>query len=302
MLRNALALDGDTDDVEEVPAGTHRAGAGETSAVLASPAETAADCRARAEVYHLLSGVFVEEPGREFIDALRTPEALAELATAGLRFDADFLTAPIDSLLEALAIEYTTQFACSGGFPPVESVRLTGRYKQQPNFETMQTYKRLGFALRPGRFEVFADQLGVELMFIAELLERGARVLEAGDAIAHRRLEKEIKRFWTQHLGRWVRGYSRLIERTAEHSFYREMARFLGGFAAEEIEAMGLRIEDADQARLEVPKDEIRVEFNPNEPVCNGCITDALSTTLSAPDNVRRLEELRGSGALGDLR
>ncbi|MCX7148983.1 MAG: molecular chaperone TorD family protein, partial [Rhodocyclales bacterium] len=150
--------------------------------------------------------------------------------------------------------------------------------------------------------EVFADQLGIELMFVAELLERGANALEQGDAVTHRRLEKEIKRFWTQHLGRWVRGYSRLIERTAEHSFYREMARFLGGFAAEEIEAMNLRIEDTDQARLEVPKSEVRVEFNPNEPVCNGCMTDALSTTLSAPDNVRRLEEMRALSNLGDLR
>lgn len=292
MLETALALD---DNEEQV-------GAGETATILASPAEMAADWRARAGIYHLLSGVFVEEPSGEFIAALRTPETLAELAEAGLRFDSDFLGAPQDVLLEALAIEYTTQFAASGGFPPVESVRLTGRYKQQPNFDTMQTYKRLGFVLSPGRFEVFADQLGIELMFVAELLERGATALEQGDAVTHRRLEKEIKRFWAQHLGRWVRGYSRLIERTAEHSFYREMARFLGGFAAEEIEAMGLRVEDVDQARLEVPKDEIRVEFNPNEPVCNGCMTDALSTTLSAPDNVRRLEEMRDTGKLNDLR
>ena len=290
MLKAALKIE--DDDAEEV-------GAGETVAVLASLAETAADCRSRAGLYRLLSGVFVEEPTVELIEALRTPVVLAELADAGLRFDADFLTTPQDALLEALAIEYTTQFAASGGFPPVESVRLTGRYKQQPNFDTMQTYKRLDFVLSPGRFEVFADQLGIELMFVAELLERGANALEQGDAGMHRRLEKEIKRFWTQHLGRWVRGYSRLIERTAEHSFYREMARFLGGFAAEEIVAMSLRIEDTDQARLEVPKDEIRVEFNPNEPVCNGCMTDALSTTLSAPDNVRRLEEMR---ALNDPR
>ncbi|WP_310450665.1 molecular chaperone TorD family protein [Sulfuritalea sp.] len=292
MLKTVLALDDNEEDVA----------AGETTAVLASPAETIADCRARAEVYRLLCGAFVEEPGSEFIAALRTPAALAELAEAGLRFDADFLDAPHDALIEALAIEYTQQFASSGGFPAVESVRLTGRYKQQPNFDAMQTYKRLGFVLRPGRFEVFADQLGVELMFVAELLDRAANALEQGDAVTQRRLDKEIKRFWTQHLGRWVRGYSRLIERTSEHSFFREMARFLGGFAAEEIEAMGLRIEDRDQARLEVPKDDIRVEFNPNEPVCNGCMTDALSTTLSAPDNVRRLEEMRGLSKLNDLR
>lgn len=292
MLKTALKIEDD----EEVSSG-------ETAAVLASPAETAADWRARATVYRLLSGVFVEEPGREFLDALRSPAMLAELAEAGLHFEADFLAAPLDELLETLSIEYTTQFAGSGGFPPVESVRLTGRYKQEPNFATMQTYKRMGFALRPGRFEVFADQLGVELMFVAELLERGAMALDTGDIATQRKLDKEIKRFWSQHLGRWARGYSRLIERSTEHSFYREMARFLGGFATEEIEAMGLRIEDADQARLEIPKSEVRVEFNPSEPVCNGCVSDELSNALSAPDNVRRLEDMRsGGGNLNDLR
>lgn len=278
MLKNLLKLD---DDEEEV-------GAGETAAVLASPAETAAECRARSGIYHLLSGVFVEEPGTEFLAALRTAEVREQFAAAGLRFDSDFLDTPLANLAEALAIEYTTLFAASGGFPPVESVRLFGRFKQEPNFETMQTYRRLGFALRPGRFEVFADQLGIELMFVAELLERAALALEQGDTRAHRRLEKEIKRFLVQHLGRWVRGYCRLIERTAEHSFYREMARFLGGFAAEEIEAMALSIEDADHARPVVPKAEVRVEFDPNEPVCNGCVSEAITQ-----QNVQPLHDLR---------
>lgn len=289
MLKNLLKLDSPEEKV----------GAGETAAPLSSPTEIAAEWRARAGVYRLLSGVFVEEPTRDFIDALRQPEVLEDLARSGLSFEQDFLGSGLDELLDALAIEYTTHFAASGGFPPVESVRLTGRYKQEPNFDTMQTYKRLGFSLSPGRFEVFADQLGVELMFVAELLERGASAIESGDQLVPRRLDKEIRRFWTLHLGRWVRGYGRLIARTSDHSFYREMARFLEGFAEEEIAAMGLRIEDADQGRLEIPKSEVRVEFNPNEPVCNGCMTDALSTTLAAPDNVRRFEEARD---LGDLR
>ena len=101
--------------------------------------------------------------------AIRTLRGRGKLTESNMR---DGLRLVQDALLEALAIEYTTQFAASGGFPPVESVRLTGRYKQQPNFDTMQTYKRLGFVLSPGRFEVFADQLGIELMFVAELLER----------------------------------------------------------------------------------------------------------------------------------
>lgn len=230
------------------------------------------ECLARAGIYRMLAGVFVEEPGARFLAAMRHGALLERLAEAGVRFEDDFLAGDVASLAETLACEYTTLFAASGGFPPVESVRLTGRYKQDPHFQVAQAYQRLGFEVGKGRFEVFPDQLGIELSFVAALLERSAGALGRGDTVESRRLDKEIKRFWTLHLGRWVRGYCRLIERAANHSFYREMARFLGGFAAEEIAAMGLKnIEDLDQGRAVVPKSEIKVEFNPDEPVCGAC-------------------------------
>ena len=189
----------------------------------------------------------------------------------GLVFDADLTAAPPAQLEETLACEYTTLFAASGGFPPVESVRLTGRYQQEPHYAVKETYRRAGFELRRGRFFVFEDQLGVELSFVAELLERCAAALGAGDPAECRRQERELKRFWTVHLGKWVRGYARLIERAAEHSFYREMARLLDEFAEAEIAALRLRIDDQDRGKPVVPKSEIKVEFNPDEPVCNAC-------------------------------
>jgi TorA maturation chaperone TorD len=233
--------------------------------------EAADECRARAGIYRLLGGVFVEEPTAAFLAALRSPVALASLAGAGVIFDADFTETDADSLVDRLSCEFANLFTVSGGFPPVESVRLYGRYQQEPTHQTRETYRRLGFTLGKGRFEVFPDQLGVELLFVAELLDRCATALAAGDEAQFRRLDKEIKRFWVAHLGRWVRGYASLIERAAEHSYYREMAGFLAGFADEEIAAMALKVEDADQGRLVVPKQEVPVEVNPDEPVCDGC-------------------------------
>lgn len=240
------------------------------------PAQSAADlrdeCLARARMYRLLAGVFVEEPSPEFLSALRDGTSLDSLAQAGVRFDSDFLASDTATLAEVLACEYTTLFAATGGFPPVESVRLTGRYKQDPHFQVLACYRDAGFAVGRGRFEVFPDQLGVELLFVAELLERSAGALERDDLAGHRRLEREIKKFWTLHLGRWVRGYCRLIEQAAQHSFFREMARLLGGFADEEIAALELkRLEDLDQGRAVVPKSEIKLEFDPSEPVCGAC-------------------------------
>lgn len=258
--------------------------------VAPSPEALREDCAARAGIYRLLSGVFVEEPQEDFLAALRSDALLQSLAAVGVVFDADFTGTSPAVLAEQLACEYTTLFAASGGFPPVESVRLTGRYQQDPHFQVGQAYARCGFVLEKGRFSVFADQLGVELMFVAELLERCAAALDAGDPPEYRRLEREIKRFWTLHLGRWVRGYCGLVERAAQHSFYRGMAGFLAGFAREEIDAMGLRIEDLDLGRAVVPKSEIRVEFNSDEPVCNGC-GPAADTSSGA--KVHPLHDLR---------
>jgi TorA maturation chaperone TorD len=236
-----------------------------------SPEELRVQCAARAGMYRLLSGAFVEEPSAAFLAALRDPAALASLSEAGLEFDGDFKDTDLDALVEQLACEFTTMFAASGGFPPVESVRLTGRYQQDPFFAVKAEYRRAGFELQKSRFHVFHDQLGVELMFLAEMLERCAAALDRDDLPAFRRLERDIKRFWTLHPGRWVRGYASLVVRATEHSFYREMAKLLGAFAAEEIALLRLRVEDVDQGREMVPKSEVKVLFNPDEPVCNAC-------------------------------
>lgn len=256
-----------------------------------SSAEAGAEWAARASMYRLLAGVFVEEPGQVFVQAMRRPEVLESLAGLGLHFDADFTAPDDDVLLDRLACEYTTLFVASGGFPPVESVRLTGRYKQEPHFKLEQTYAKWGLVLHKGRFEVFPDQLGVQLMFLAELLERCSVALERNDEATFRRIEREVKRFWVQHLGRWVRGYANLIERAAEHSFYREMARLLNEFACGEIAALGLRIDDLDHGRAVVPKAEIRVEFNPEEPVCNSCEPAPMASRLGA--TMHTLHDLR---------
>lgn len=183
-------------------------------------AEMIEDCLARASIYRMLAGVFIEEPSPNFIAAMREETLLSQLAEAGIVFGNDFLSVSEKELDDALACEYATLFASSGCFPPIESVRLMGRFKQEPCFQLERTYREAGFTLCKGRFEVFPDQLGVELLFVAELLNRCVEALSTEQMKEYSRLDKEIKRFWTQHLGRWVRGYSRLIGRASNHSFY----------------------------------------------------------------------------------
>lgn len=255
------------------------------------PEEQAAECRARAAMYRILSGVFAEEVSAEFLRALRDETLLAQLTEVGLCFDDDFLTPSEQELLDALAVEYTALFASTGGFPPIESVRLHGLLQQEPAFQVEGIYRTYGFIVKPGRFTTFPDHLGVELLFVAELLERCAEALDAGEQTTARKLEKAVKRFWAQHLGRWVRGYGRLIQRAAGHSFYREMARLLTLFAEEELAAMGLSVEDRDQGKLIVPIEAAKVAFNPEEPVCNACEVGAATPYREGAVSV--LQDLR---------
>lgn len=237
------------------------------------------ELRARAEYYQLLAGAFVEEPRRDFLAALRAPAAQAEL---GLQFDTDFTGVPLDQLEEVIACEYATLFTASGGCPPVESSRLTGRFQQEPFHDVKATYQRCGFAVLHGRFAVFEDQLGIELSFVAALMENQAKALEAGDAADAQRMQKEIKRFWATHLGRWVRGYATLLERATEHSFYREIARLLRDFAEAELALLKVRVDDVDGGREVVPKSEINVLFNSDEPVCGSCSHGQRQTSVFA--------------------
>ncbi|MFA7096182.1 MAG: molecular chaperone TorD family protein [Gammaproteobacteria bacterium] len=237
----------------------------------ASRAERCEDYRLRAQFYRLLSGAFIEEPAAAYLSALRSPETLAALAELGVRFDADFLEPPITALEQALAHEYTMLFAASGGFPPVESVRRQGGYQQAACFEVREVYRRAGFQVVPGRFQVFEDQLGIELQFVAELLERCAAALDRGEHLEARRLEKEIKRFWALHLGRWIRGYGVLLEKVTEHSFYREMARLLRGFAEAELELLGVHVEDEDHGKLKVQRSELAGLVEQGASACGAC-------------------------------
>ena len=173
--------------------------------------ELVAECKARANIYRLLAGMFLEEPSTDYLNALRSPEVIGSLRDMGAIFAADFTDVPLEQLQETLACEYAVLFVVAGGCPPVESVRLTGRYQQQPFFEVRDFYKKNGFEISVGRFSVFEDQLGVELTFVAEMLERAAVLLDAEDQEAYMKLTKEIKRFWALHLGKWVRGYATLL-------------------------------------------------------------------------------------------
>ncbi|GAB1235255.1 molecular chaperone [Ferrigenium sp. UT5] len=244
-----------------------------------SVAEQIAEYRARANLHRMLAGAFLEEPSQAYLAGLRSDEAGQTLQAFGVVFDDDFTKAPLPELQETLACEFAALFLVSGGCPAVESLRMTGRFQQQPYFETRDFYARCGFELASARHPVFYDQMGVELSFMAALLERAADALEQSNEVGHAQHLKDLKRFWVQHTGRWVRGYSTLLQQATAHSFFREMAKLLAAYADWELSLLGVKVDDVDQGRLKVPQAEIEYEFDPDEPVCNACEKDKSDTT-----------------------
>lgn len=244
-----------------------------------SVTEQIAEYRGRANLHRMLAAAFLEEPSQAYLASLRSDDTIRTLQAFGVAFDDDFTQASLPELQETLACEYASLFVVSGGCPAVESVRMMGRFQQQPYFETRDFYARCGFELARARHPVFYDQLGVELSFLAALLDRAADALEQGNEVGHAQHLKDIKRFWVQHAGRWVRGYSRLLQQAAAHSFFREMAKLLGSYAEWELALLGVKVEDVDQGKLKVPQAEIEYDFDPDEPVCNACEKDKSDTT-----------------------
>lgn len=210
--------------------------------------------QARAHWYRLLAGAFAEEPSGPFLHELRSDACLGALAELGVAFGDDFLKPDEPALVETLACEYTMLFVAPGGFPPMESVRLQGGFRQSAVSEVRAFYAEEGFALQTGRFAAFEDHLSAQMQFVAALLDREAEALAGGDEKEAQRLAKCVRRFWVLHLGRWARGYAALVEDAADHSFFREMARLLGDFARAELEVLRTEVPDLDEGRWRAPK------------------------------------------------
>ena len=172
-----------------------------------SNGELVGECNARAGIYRLLAGVFLEEPTAEYLKAIRSPAVMSSLLEMGVVFPDDFTAPPLAELLDTLACEYAVLFVVTGGCPAVESIRLYGRFQQQSFFEVREIYQKAGFKVSGGRFMVFDDQLGVELMFVAVLLGRAANALASGNQDRLRALSRSssVSGRCTRQMGAWLR-------------------------------------------------------------------------------------------------
>lgn len=194
-------------------------------------AETAA---ARAKVYGLLASVFRAEPNKALLKQLMDP-GLAELfAGLGVSFGGDFLDTPddqLDRLEEDLAVEFCALFIGPGDFlSPHESVHVVD-LRGEPKAtmwgeETVQVKKFIETAglEYEDAFPGNPDHISVELEFMERLARREAEVWKEGERELALDCLNIQKKFFEEHLDKWVPRFCGQIAETTKHPFFKGMA------------------------------------------------------------------------------
>lgn len=186
--------------------------------------------RQRSTLYSLLALVFRQEATARLIQEIRTPEMLEALQGLEVRFDDDFLSAPISELIEELTTEYARLFLGPGKhISPHESVhheREDGEWGGLWGASTVEVKKFIeatGLEYRPD-YSGMPDHISVELEFMAELIQTEVSFWAEGHENKAQQCLLLEKRFLAEHLANWMSTFCEKIISEAESSFYIEMA------------------------------------------------------------------------------
>lgn len=202
----------------------------------------------RAEMYRFLAGIYIEEVDPAMLKALlatsfpllpETKTSWQQDLDAGFRLLESALSsfagkteAETKDLLEDLAADYAKTFLAAGDATgkaafPYESIYTAfdsafGGSLQQ-NLAAL--YAAKGLSMREDMFKIMEDHIGLELNYMAYLLQEGAP-------------EEEQKTFFRDHLINWALLFTADVYKYAERDFYKGIARITTGFLEAEQELL----------------------------------------------------------------
>ena len=171
----------------------------------------------------LLSSMYLCKPSREALANWKI--ALSEepaLFLDELKKAINDINSASDEELEALLWDYTCLFI--GPYklpcPPWESVYTSPKrlMMQDAAAQVQELYTEAGLSINTG--EVMPDHIGVELNFLAVLLER-----THSDNSSKDKQVSMTGMFLNEHLLTWLPDFTRDMENAAETPFYRALAR-----------------------------------------------------------------------------
>ncbi|MEX2252068.1 MAG: molecular chaperone TorD family protein [Acidimicrobiia bacterium] len=202
--------------------------------------------RLRQGVYRLL-GAGLAPPSADTIG--HTIASIPVLEDLGL-FDFAFSTPLVDYTeqlaaadLDQLVAAYMALFEVGVGgasCPPTESAWLANPHTGNVaviHSDLRRTYLRYG--LRPaGPLKDTIDHATVELDVMSSLCESEAVSLGAGRPIE--RARRNQREFLNVHLGRWIPGFARAVERTDRHPAYTALARSTHAYLVHDVELLAI--------------------------------------------------------------
>ncbi len=191
---------------------------------------------ARANIYFILANAFAPPTTLDanmsgLLGALELPKPMQilarDLATSWEQCAND---------LEALGVVYARLFL--GPFEvlaaPYASLYLdrSQRLMGQVSMEVTRRYCEAGLVVRSGQKDA-PDHVTRELEYMYFL---GFRAVETRETIWTTRM----RRFWLDHLGRWLPQFARDVQKTDRHTFYNALANFVEAFCISEQEHWSL--------------------------------------------------------------
>ena len=196
-----------------------------------------------ANMYNLLSRLYLEELEDEAIEALRKMRFPAssgnEYIDKGYRAIATSLSRIGDSAREELAIDYTRTFIGNGtdsyaAAYPLESVHAGRRrlVMQESRDEVLAIYRAYGFE-KSDRLNEGEDHLACELAFMSLIAAECAENLRAGKEDDAEHLLKTQANFLEDHLMNWVPKLTIQMRHYAQTDFYKGVSYLTFGFLKE---------------------------------------------------------------------
>jgi TorA maturation chaperone TorD len=215
----------------------------------------------RSNIYGFLARVYSREITGDFLPLLKDPQFLGVLSVLGGNLDDDLLTKPEYEAIEDLAVEYTSLFLGPGPHvSPHESVHHErpdgdwGRFWGASTVEVKKFIETTGLQYRDD-FKDMPDHISVELEFMQKVIEKERDLWESGENERALYCLKMEKKFFDEHLIKWIPIFCEEVISKAELPFYREFAGITRSFIEFENDNMEAYLSNAQKVINEGKRD-----------------------------------------------
>lgn len=210
--------------------------------------EMAEHAMQRSNIYAFLASVYREEINADLLSRIQDPHFMGVLFDLGVSLGEEFFSTPEQELLENLAVEYARLFlGPDKHISPHESVhheRDGGDWGTLWGMSTVEVKKFIettGLEYK-SEFTGLPDHISVELELMQAVTKKESIAWEKNDMEGVHYCCQIEKKFFNEHLAKWIHVFCDKVKLMAELPFYREIASITQNFMEfenEELEMCG---------------------------------------------------------------